>query len=210
MDVTGHCSSVGRFVLGQGYVLATCCSRCGKEGVFGTMRLSPGAQEVPQPCLARSLLFPGGLTRTRDWGAVRRWSALPSPCPLLVVCVPLEASVPDLDLTTAPEISAPTSCFLLQGEHLGRGTRTHIYSGTLVDYKDDEGTSEEKKIKVILKVLDPSHRDISLASVFLVLRPARSRFWNSGALWVGESLCTYFGLIYGFQTCFFCNSFLQM
>nr|KAF6378500.1 Janus kinase 1 [Myotis myotis] len=52
---------------------------------------------------------------------------------------------------------------IMQGEHLGRGTRTHIYSGTLVDYKDDEGTSEEKKIKVILKVLDPSHRDISLA-----------------------------------------------
>lgn len=49
----------------------------------------------------------------------------------------------------------PASRFLLQGEHLGRGTRTHIYSGTLVDYKDDEGTSEEKKIKVILKVLDP-------------------------------------------------------
>lgn len=62
-----------------------------------------------------------------------------------------------------------TPCFLLQGEHLGRGTRTHIYSGTLMDYKDDEGTSEEKrKIKVILKVLDPSHRDISLASVFLM------------------------------------------
>ncbi|KAK1339929.1 hypothetical protein QTO34_018493 [Cnephaeus nilssonii] len=55
---------------------------------------------------------------------------------------------------------------IMQGEHLGRGTRTHIYSGTLVDYKDDEGTSEEKKIKVILKVLDPSHRDISLASAF--------------------------------------------
>ncbi|MXQ89137.1 hypothetical protein E5288_WYG015109 [Bos mutus] len=55
---------------------------------------------------------------------------------------------------------------ITQGEHLGRGTRTHIYSGTLTDYKDDEGTSEEKRIKVILKVLDPSHRDISLASAF--------------------------------------------
>jgi hypothetical protein len=40
-----------------------------------------------------------------------------------------------------------------------------------VDYKDDEGTAEEKRIKVILKVLDPSHRDISLVSapVFLDL-----------------------------------------
>ncbi|KAM9000681.1 tyrosine-protein kinase JAK1 isoform X1 [Sarcophilus harrisii] len=51
---------------------------------------------------------------------------------------------------------------IIQGEHMGRGTRTQIYSGTL-DYKDDEGSSDEKKMKVILKVLDPSHRDISLA-----------------------------------------------
>lgn len=41
-----------------------------------------------------------------------------------------------------------------------------------MDYKDDEGTSEEKKIKVILKVLDPSHRDISLASVLLTHLPS--------------------------------------
>lgn len=67
-----------------------------------------------------------------------------------------------------------TFCFLPQGEHLGRGTRTHIYSGTLLDYKDDEGIAEEKKIKVILKVLDPSHRDISLASVPLLWS------WGSG------------------------------
>ncbi|XP_044530701.1 tyrosine-protein kinase JAK1 [Gracilinanus agilis] len=51
---------------------------------------------------------------------------------------------------------------IIQGDHMGRGTRTQIYSGTL-DYKDDEGSSDEKKMKVILKVLDPSHRDISLA-----------------------------------------------
>uniref|UniRef100_A0A672USC0 Tyrosine-protein kinase JAK1 n=1 Tax=Strigops habroptila TaxID=2489341 RepID=A0A672USC0_STRHB len=49
-------------------------------------------------------------------------------------------------------------------EHLGRGTRTQIYSGIL-NYKDDEneGYQNEKEIKVLLKVLDPSHRDISLA-----------------------------------------------
>lgn len=54
-----------------------------------------------------------------------------------------------------------------QGEHLGRGTRTQIYSGIL-NYKDDEneGYQNEKEIKVLLKVLDPSHRDISLASFF--------------------------------------------
>ncbi|XP_025930283.1 tyrosine-protein kinase JAK1 isoform X1 [Apteryx mantelli] len=53
---------------------------------------------------------------------------------------------------------------ILQGEHLGRGTRTQIYSGIL-NYKDDEneGYQNEKEIKVLLKVLDPSHRDISLA-----------------------------------------------
>ncbi|XP_069498087.1 tyrosine-protein kinase JAK1 isoform X2 [Ambystoma mexicanum] len=52
-----------------------------------------------------------------------------------------------------------------QGDHLGRGTRTQIYVGKL-NYKNDdenEGCFAQKEIKVILKVLDPSHRDISLA-----------------------------------------------
>ncbi|RLW05830.1 hypothetical protein DV515_00004653 [Chloebia gouldiae] len=50
------------------------------------------------------------------------------------------------------------------GEHLGRGTRTQIYSGML-SLKDDEneGYQNEREIRVLLKVLDPSHRDISLA-----------------------------------------------
>lgn len=90
--------------------------------------------------------------------------------PLLVLCVPIGALVLGsalMSLQPQREVTPNSSSFLFQGEHLGRGTRTHIYSGTLVDYKDDEGTSEEKRIKVILKVLDPSHRDISLASVFL-------------------------------------------
>uniref|UniRef100_A0A8C0UHW7 Tyrosine-protein kinase n=1 Tax=Cyanistes caeruleus TaxID=156563 RepID=A0A8C0UHW7_CYACU len=53
---------------------------------------------------------------------------------------------------------------IVQGEHLGRGTRTQIYSGML-SLKDDEneGYQNEKEIRVLLKVLDPSHRDISLA-----------------------------------------------
>ncbi|NP_001086862.1 Janus kinase 1 (a protein tyrosine kinase) S homeolog [Xenopus laevis] len=54
---------------------------------------------------------------------------------------------------------------ITQLEHLGRGTRTQIYAGKL-NYKDDndsESYSTEKEIKVILKVLHPSHRDISLA-----------------------------------------------
>ncbi|KFP32642.1 Tyrosine-protein kinase JAK1, partial [Colius striatus] len=57
---------------------------------------------------------------------------------------------------------------ITQGEHLGRGTRTQIYSGIL-NYKDDEneGYQNEKEIKVLLKILDPSHRDICLASGFV-------------------------------------------
>lgn len=57
-----------------------------------------------------------------------------------------------------------------QGEHLGRGTRTQIYSGML-SLKDDEneGYQNEKEIRVLLKVLDPSHRDISLASSVILL-----------------------------------------
>ncbi|NXE40670.1 JAK1 kinase, partial [Ptilorrhoa leucosticta] len=57
---------------------------------------------------------------------------------------------------------------IVQGEHLGRGTRTQIYSGML-SLKDDEneGYQNEKEIRVLLKVLDPSHRDISLASFTL-------------------------------------------
>ncbi|NWY76870.1 JAK1 kinase, partial [Erithacus rubecula] len=55
---------------------------------------------------------------------------------------------------------------IVQGEHLGRGTRTQIYSGML-SLKDDEneGYQNEKEIRVLLKVLDPSHRDISLATL---------------------------------------------
>ena len=94
-------------------------------------------------------------------------------CPTrAVLCAPLPHQRTQTRITAAPGRVSLTSRFLLQGEHLGRGTRTHIYSGTLTDYKDDEGTSEEKRIKVILKVLDPSHRDISLASVILMASPS--------------------------------------
>ncbi|KAM4721780.1 tyrosine-protein kinase JAK1 [Rhinophrynus dorsalis] len=54
---------------------------------------------------------------------------------------------------------------IVQLEHMGRGTRTQIYAGKL-NYKEDNDSESyfaEKEIKVILKVLDPSHRDISLA-----------------------------------------------
>lgn len=55
---------------------------------------------------------------------------------------------------------------ICQNEHLGRGTRTNIYSGTL-NYKDDDEENgnvyNTKDIRVVLKILDPSHRAISLA-----------------------------------------------
>ncbi|KAJ6662645.1 hypothetical protein lerEdw1_011782 [Lerista edwardsae] len=56
---------------------------------------------------------------------------------------------------------------IIQGEHLGRGTRTQIYSGIL-NYKVDESYQAEKEMKVLLKVLDPSHRDISLVGFSLL------------------------------------------
>uniref|UniRef100_A0A672LKK1 Tyrosine-protein kinase n=1 Tax=Sinocyclocheilus grahami TaxID=75366 RepID=A0A672LKK1_SINGR len=53
----------------------------------------------------------------------------------------------------------------IQGEHLGKGTRTNIYAGVLkLKSEDDEdmgGYSQE--MKVVLKVLGSGHRDISLA-----------------------------------------------
>lgn len=81
-----------------------------------------------------------------------------------------------------------------------------------MDYKDDEGTSEEKRIKVILKVLDPSHRDISLASVVLLTPPLLSPILGiSGAQWAGKTLCPSLGPIYGFQICPFSQDLsLQM
>ncbi|MGH0124223.1 UNVERIFIED_CONTAM: hypothetical protein FKN15_024652 [Acipenser sinensis] len=54
---------------------------------------------------------------------------------------------------------------IIQEEHLGRGTRTNIYAGIL-NYKNEEdsdGFYTGKEVKVVLKVLGSSHRDISLA-----------------------------------------------
>lgn len=62
-----------------------------------------------------------------------------------------------------------------QGEHLGTGTRTNIYAGlfnmkSLGDQEDD-GASQE--VKVVLKVLGPAHRDISLVRAPTALRSPR-------------------------------------
>uniref|UniRef100_A0A3Q1EEQ9 Tyrosine-protein kinase n=1 Tax=Acanthochromis polyacanthus TaxID=80966 RepID=A0A3Q1EEQ9_9TELE len=53
-----------------------------------------------------------------------------------------------------------------QEEHLGLGTKTNIYKGTLrVKNEEDEdaGYSSFQEVKVVLKVLGSGHRDISLA-----------------------------------------------
>ncbi|XP_041673098.1 non-receptor tyrosine-protein kinase TYK2 [Cheilinus undulatus] len=60
----------------------------------------------------------------------------------------------------------------VQQQHLGRGTRTNIYSGRLLergggeDNEDDEfnnNSADRKGNQVVLKILDQSHRDIALA-----------------------------------------------
>ncbi|CAB1332220.1 unnamed protein product, partial [Coregonus sp. 'balchen'] len=55
---------------------------------------------------------------------------------------------------------------ILQGEHLGLGTRTNIYAGVLKVKSaedDDFGYYSSQELKVVLKVLGSGHRDISLA-----------------------------------------------
>lgn len=62
------------------------------------------------------------------------------------------------------------SDWTLQEQHLGRGTRTNIYSGRLMvrsGVEDDEdewnnNLTNGKGIRVVLKILDQSHKDIAL------------------------------------------------
>uniref|UniRef100_A0A667XMS8 Tyrosine-protein kinase n=1 Tax=Myripristis murdjan TaxID=586833 RepID=A0A667XMS8_9TELE len=61
---------------------------------------------------------------------------------------------------------------IVQEQHLGRGTRTNIYSGRLLVWgggeneEDDEfnnNHTDRKGIRVVLKILEQSHKDIALA-----------------------------------------------
>ncbi|XP_041032934.1 non-receptor tyrosine-protein kinase TYK2 [Carcharodon carcharias] len=62
---------------------------------------------------------------------------------------------------------------IIQEHHLGRGTRMNIYAGRFCEGEVEEeeemdsssgpSHSEARDIRVVLKVLDPSHRDIALA-----------------------------------------------
>uniref|UniRef100_A0A4W5QC95 non-specific protein-tyrosine kinase n=1 Tax=Hucho hucho TaxID=62062 RepID=A0A4W5QC95_9TELE len=68
-------------------------------------------------------------------------------------------------------------CPCAQEQHLGRGTRTNIYLGSLLVWGREEEEEEEdeedkwnnnltdrKEIRVVLKILDQSHKDIALVS----------------------------------------------
>lgn len=71
-----------------------------------------------------------------------------------------------------------------QRAHLGQGTRTNIYDGVLnvcstagaddeAEYFSSEPNNNSRELHVVLKVLDPSHRDIALVSpaIFLSIDP---------------------------------------
>ncbi|NXA43290.1 TYK2 kinase, partial [Eudromia elegans] len=69
--------------------------------------------------------------------------------------------------------ASPTRFPLPQRAHLGQGTRTNIYDGVLsvcgaagaddAEYFSTEQNNNGREMHVVLKVLDPSHRDIALA-----------------------------------------------
>lgn len=70
----------------------------------------------------------------------------------------------------------PPHCWVNQEEHLGRGTRTNIYSGMLRVKSEevrDAGYSSFQEVKVVLKLLGSGHRDISLVreTVLSAARP---------------------------------------
>uniref|UniRef100_A0A3P8WN30 Tyrosine-protein kinase n=1 Tax=Cynoglossus semilaevis TaxID=244447 RepID=A0A3P8WN30_CYNSE len=95
---------------------------------------------------------------------------------LLRCCPPQPREVSNLLVVTKERAMTPQDSHLSfirilkediqQEEHLGRGTRTNIYSGTLrVKSEEDEdaGYSSFQEVKVVLKVLGSGHRDISMA-----------------------------------------------
>ncbi|XP_014818179.1 PREDICTED: non-receptor tyrosine-protein kinase TYK2-like, partial [Calidris pugnax] len=70
-----------------------------------------------------------------------------------------------------------------QRAHLGQGTRTNIYEGVLTvcgsggaedeaEYFSTEQNNNSREMHVVLKVLDPSHRDIALVS------HPKGRWWD--------------------------------
>uniref|UniRef100_A0A6Q2X8L3 Tyrosine-protein kinase n=1 Tax=Esox lucius TaxID=8010 RepID=A0A6Q2X8L3_ESOLU len=93
-------------------------------------------------------------------------------------CPPQPREISNLLLVTKREVepTCPTQSQLIfhrilkedivQEEHLGCGTRTNIYAGTLKIKSDGEtdlwGSQKDHEVKVVLKELGSQHRDISM------------------------------------------------
>ncbi|KAM4880201.1 non-receptor tyrosine-protein kinase TYK2 [Sylvia borin] len=105
-------------------------------------------------------------------------------CSLLHCCLPRPAEVSELLICRGEQQQQQQQLNLgqlsfqqiraghiSQGAHLGHGTRTNIYLG-LLRAREGEGQEEEEEeeeegqgtdTRVVLKVLDPGHRDVTLA-----------------------------------------------
>uniref|UniRef100_A0A3P8XKU1 Tyrosine-protein kinase n=1 Tax=Esox lucius TaxID=8010 RepID=A0A3P8XKU1_ESOLU len=99
-------------------------------------------------------------------------------------CPPQPREISNLLLVTKREVepTCPTQSQLIfhrilkedivQEEHLGCGTRTNIYAGTLKIKSDGEtdlwGSQKDHEVKVVLKELGSQHRDISMAFLEMV------------------------------------------
>uniref|UniRef100_A0A672LI24 Tyrosine-protein kinase JAK1 n=1 Tax=Sinocyclocheilus grahami TaxID=75366 RepID=A0A672LI24_SINGR len=98
---------------------------------------------------------------------VLRWSCTDYNCIIMTVVLYAmnKSLLNDYLLTHVLTLPLHDIVVFIQGEHLGKGTRTNIYAGVLkLKSEDDEdmgGYSQE--MKVVLKVLGSGHRDISLA-----------------------------------------------
>lgn len=84
---------------------------------------------------------------------------------------------------------AAGNCVYGQGQHLGFGTRTHIYSACLqvgqvaAEQEDDLYGDKYKKIQVVLKVLEQSHEDItSVSARHTASDPAKASSSNSKSI----------------------------
>ncbi|KAL4635021.1 tyrosine-protein kinase JAK1 isoform X1 [Arapaima gigas] len=137
----------------------------GKEGyqLCGTPGLWPTLAELMNHLAGQCL-------RTDDISFYLRRSCPPQPREISNLLVVTKNRVPESQ-------GPPQVCQLsfhrvlkeeiVQGEHLGRGTRTNIYAGLLKgkaeDGEDEKSLYFSQDMKVVLKVLGSNYRDISLA-----------------------------------------------
>lgn len=142
----------------------------------GTFRLQNWNRSFPSVQELRATLH-GCLLRAGDHCFSLRHCCLPQPGELsnLIIMRGPQASTRSLNLS---QLSFHRVCQddLTQLSHLGQGTRTNVYEGLLrvggggpeedKEYCGDPtlpGGGHEQELRVVLKVLDPSHYDIALA-----------------------------------------------